>query len=66
MNPEKCECHECTQARWKSSVLGQITGALSATIPQSQAMVEAGGKPLRPTYFVKHPDGSYSEADPQP
>ena len=21
---------------------------------------------MQPTYFVKHPDGSYSEADPQP
>lgn len=21
---ERCECHECTQARWKASIQGQI------------------------------------------
>jgi len=27
--PQKCECHECTQARWKSSIQGQIERALT-------------------------------------
>jgi hypothetical protein len=26
--PEKCECHECTQARWKSSLQYQIECSL--------------------------------------
>lgn len=25
-NPPRCECHECTQARWKSSMMGQMQG----------------------------------------
>lgn len=27
---------------------------------------EVSSKPLHPTYFVRHPDGSYSIAQPQP
>lgn len=26
--PERCECHECTQARWKMSLHGQLAGAM--------------------------------------
>ena len=24
---ERCECHECTQARWRMSIQGQLSGA---------------------------------------
>lgn len=24
INPPRCECHECTQARWKMSFQGQL------------------------------------------
>lgn len=27
-NPPRCECHDCTQARWKQSMQGQIQGAI--------------------------------------
>ena len=27
MNPEQCNCHECTQSRWKSSLAGQLESA---------------------------------------
>lgn len=27
--PARCECHECTQARWKMSFQGQLHGSLS-------------------------------------
>jgi len=26
-NPPRCECHECTQIRWKLSMQGQLQGA---------------------------------------
>jgi hypothetical protein len=25
---DRCECHECTQARWKTSIQGQIAGLI--------------------------------------
>jgi len=25
-NPPQCECHECTQIRWRTSLIGQIHG----------------------------------------
>lgn len=25
-NPPRCECHECTQIRWKLSMQGQLQG----------------------------------------
>ena len=30
-NPPKCECHECTQIRWKMSFAGQVQVAQSTT-----------------------------------
>lgn len=29
---ERCECHECTQARWKGSLHGQIAESFKAVI----------------------------------
>lgn len=47
----RCECHECTQARWKMSTTGQLQGAWGnlATFEQiaksraAQAMRDTGG-----------------------
>jgi predicted metal-dependent hydrolase len=32
-NPSRCECHECTQARWKMSLQGQMQGQWQGAIP---------------------------------
>jgi hypothetical protein len=36
VNPPRCECHECTQARWKTSLQGQIQGSLGKQLQQNQ------------------------------
>jgi len=32
-NPPRCECHECTQARWKSTLGGQMQAAQQKPYP---------------------------------
>ena len=59
----KCECHDCTQARWKASLQGQMDIAFSA--PRAAA-IEAHGKPPRPIYYVRSVEGTYFKAEPQP
>jgi hypothetical protein len=29
--PQRCDCHKCTQARWKMSLQGQIMSAVTVT-----------------------------------
>ncbi len=31
----RCDCHECTQARWRMSIEGKMSGALSRPIPET-------------------------------
>ena len=38
LNYQKCECHDCTQARWKMSFQGQLAGQ---AIDQSNSALEA-------------------------
>ena len=33
IQPSRCECHECTQIRWKMSFQGQLQGSQSGVIP---------------------------------
>ena len=37
LNPPRCECHECTQARWRMSI-GGLNG-----LGQRQAQMQQGG-----------------------
>lgn len=39
---ERCECHACTQARWKMSMQGQIETAMQA---QNKPMGQIPGPP---------------------
>ena len=56
--PTKCDCHNCTQIRYRSSFLGQFDAALRAAEQQQE-------KP-QPLYYVRQPDGSFTVAEPQP
>lgn len=38
---EKCECHECTQVRWKSSLQGQVHAAMGARPIVGGGLLEA-------------------------
>lgn len=38
MNPPRCECHECTQARWKTSMQGQLSNAAAIEQIRAQAI----------------------------
>ena len=44
------------------------TGTNLFDASQTRAMLEyvLDDRPMQPTYYVQHPDGTFSEADPQP
>lgn len=60
-NPPRCECHECTQIRWKMSMMGQIQQqqqqlSIEQKMQQSQAQQNLqqnggvyGSGPTKPT-----------------
>jgi hypothetical protein len=45
----RCDCHECTQARWRMSVEGKIAGIISAPRrPVPPAPVESAPNSTNP------------------
>lgn len=52
---ETCE-QSSQEARW----------AFDAALPALKAAIAQAEAEIKPLYFVQHPDGSYSVADPQP
>jgi len=60
MNEPRCECHECTQARYKSSFQGQFDTAMGMGQQQKEA------PKLVSVYYVRGLDGSFTVAQPQP
>jgi hypothetical protein len=58
-NPARCECHECTQVRWRTRPQGQMPEAWGS-IPLSEPLTgERGGKPVELGPAVPEPVKSY-------
>ena len=41
LNYPKCECHDCTQARWKMSFQGQLSGSAGQFPDQNNTALKA-------------------------